>query len=287
VGIGTTTPYAQLSITSGNAATTTLALRPASSQTANILDIYNSSGVLTSVINASGNVGIGTTSPWRTFSVAGTAAFSGLVNDSTGYYVCLNTSTYQLATSTSACGASSERFKENIQPLTYGLSAVEELRPVSFTYKTSYINGAGPQIGFIAEEVANVIPELVARGADGTINGLDYPKFVAVIVKAIQDMAQSFTTILLNATTVKTQNLCVGNTCLTELELKDLLEHSGQTVITNNTPTPSSNTEASSSEETFQEESASDSTEETIQEEQPAQAPPAPEESSSELAPTE
>lgn len=72
VAIGaTSTPYAKLSIMSGGTATTTLAILPATSQTANIIDIYNTSGVLTSVMNASGYLGIGTTTPERLLEVSG------------------------------------------------------------------------------------------------------------------------------------------------------------------------------------------------------------------------
>ncbi len=64
VGLGaTSTPYAQLSVMSASTATTTFALRPANSQTANIIDIYNTSGVLSSVITAGGHMGLGTASP--------------------------------------------------------------------------------------------------------------------------------------------------------------------------------------------------------------------------------
>jgi len=74
VAVGaTSSPYAKFSILSGSTGTTTLALVPASRQTANILDIYNTSGVLSSVFTASGNFGIGTTSPFATLSVAGNA----------------------------------------------------------------------------------------------------------------------------------------------------------------------------------------------------------------------
>jgi fibronectin-binding autotransporter adhesin len=77
VGIGaTSTPYAKLAILSGGAGTTTLALLPASGQTANILDIYNTSGALSSVFTAAGNFGIGTTSPFATLSVAGNGFFN-------------------------------------------------------------------------------------------------------------------------------------------------------------------------------------------------------------------
>jgi hypothetical protein len=75
VGIGTTSPYARLSV-SGSTATTTMALRPASGQTANILDIYSTSGTLSSVINSAGNVGIGTTNPTRKLEIYGSSAGS-------------------------------------------------------------------------------------------------------------------------------------------------------------------------------------------------------------------
>jgi hypothetical protein len=78
VGIGaTSTPYAKLSILSGAAGTTTLALVPVSGQTANIFDIYNTSGALSSVFTAAGKFGLGTTSPAEILSVQGNALFSG------------------------------------------------------------------------------------------------------------------------------------------------------------------------------------------------------------------
>lgn len=63
VGIGTTSPYAKLSVSGTSIASTTLALRPISGQTANVLDVYNSSGSLSAVITAAGNLGVGTTTP--------------------------------------------------------------------------------------------------------------------------------------------------------------------------------------------------------------------------------
>ena len=78
VGIGaTSTPYAKLSVMSGAVGTTTLALLPFAGQTANILDIYNTSGALSSVFTSSGRLGLGTTSPSQTLSVDGGATISG------------------------------------------------------------------------------------------------------------------------------------------------------------------------------------------------------------------
>ncbi|MBI3627331.1 MAG: helix-turn-helix domain-containing protein [Candidatus Sungbacteria bacterium] len=78
VGIGaTTTPYGKLTVLSGDAATTTLVLYPAASQTANIIDIYDTSGALSSVLNSSGNLGLASTSPATKLSVNGSGYFTG------------------------------------------------------------------------------------------------------------------------------------------------------------------------------------------------------------------
>lgn len=63
LGLGTSSPYAKLSIAGTSVASTTLAIRPVSAQTANILDIYNTSGTLINVISSRNNWGIGTTTP--------------------------------------------------------------------------------------------------------------------------------------------------------------------------------------------------------------------------------
>ncbi|AKM84459.1 MAG: hypothetical protein UR58_C0001G0743 [Candidatus Campbellbacteria bacterium GW2011_OD1_34_28] len=136
-----------------------------------------------------GNIGIGTTTPWRTLSVNGTAAFTGLTNNGTGYYACVSTNG-ELATSTTACGASSERFKTNINDLTYGLDTVLQLRPVSFNWKSDFINSSSTQIGFIAEEVDLLIPEVIGHDDKGNIMNLDYPKLTSVLVNAVKEIWQ-------------------------------------------------------------------------------------------------
>jgi hypothetical protein len=60
---------------------------------------------------------------------------------------------------------SSARFKEAIKPMDTASGAVLALKPVTFRYKND--PAALPQFGLVAEEVAKVNPDLVARDEQG------------------------------------------------------------------------------------------------------------------------
>ena len=62
---------------------------------------------------------------------------------------------------------SSARFKENVKPLEKASEAILSLQPVSFRYKKELDPDCVPQFGLIAEEVAKVDPDLVARDEQG------------------------------------------------------------------------------------------------------------------------
>ena len=68
----------------------------------------------------------------------------------------------QLGTATS-----SARYKENIQPMAKSSQAILSLKPVTFRYKKELDPEAIPQFGLVAEEVAKVNPDLVARDEQG------------------------------------------------------------------------------------------------------------------------
>jgi trimeric autotransporter adhesin len=68
----------------------------------------------------------------------------------------------QLGTSTS-----SERFKEDIQPMDNASEAVFALKPVTFHYKKELDPNSTSQFGLVAEDVERVNPDLVARDRDG------------------------------------------------------------------------------------------------------------------------
>jgi hypothetical protein len=114
---------------------------------------------------------------------------SGLGTGTGGNYLCIDTTTFEIVRGNgAACTASSVRFKDNVRDLIYGLSDVMRLRPVSFTYKPEMNSGTSTHLGFIAEEVQPIIPELVTYNNNGEIQGLDYPTVSAVLTKAIQEV---------------------------------------------------------------------------------------------------
>jgi len=78
---------------------------------------------------------------------------------------------------------SDERLKTNIQTIQNALEKVSQLRGVEFNYKES----GKHSIGFIAQEVEKVIPDLVF-GDD--IKSVAYQNFVALLVEAIKELKE-------------------------------------------------------------------------------------------------
>ncbi|OGD97389.1 hypothetical protein A3F02_01610, partial [Candidatus Curtissbacteria bacterium RIFCSPHIGHO2_12_FULL_38_9b] len=113
---------------------------------------------------------------------------SGVTNSNTGQYLCINTTTYEVGRNNTACSASSARFKENIDNLNYGLDDILNLRPVTFNFRPEMNMGSDLQVGFIAEEVEGVIPELVSYDSEGLPSGVNYPNMTALLTKGIQQL---------------------------------------------------------------------------------------------------
>jgi trimeric autotransporter adhesin len=80
---------------------------------------------------------------------------------------------------------SDRRLKENIIDLPSQLANITALRPVEFDYIES--EGGGHQLGFIAQEVEEIYPDLVGERQDGmkTLSGMG--KMEARLIKAIQE----------------------------------------------------------------------------------------------------
>jgi hypothetical protein len=81
---------------------------------------------------------------------------------------------------------SDRRLKENIVDLPSQLDNIMALRTVEFDYIES--EGGGHQIGFIAQEVQEIYPDLVGEREDGMLTLTDLNKNDARLIKAIQEM---------------------------------------------------------------------------------------------------
>jgi len=75
---------------------------------------------------------------------------------------------------------SSVRFKEAIKPMDKASEAILALKPVTFRYKND--SAALPQFGLVAEEVAKVNPDLVARDKEGKPFTVRYDEINAMLL---------------------------------------------------------------------------------------------------------
>jgi hypothetical protein len=86
---------------------------------------------------------------------------------------------------------SSLRFKEKVESLPNALDVVSQLRGVSFVWRET----GRPSVGLIAEEVAEVLPEVVEREAEsGEAAGVNYSALVAVLVEAVKTQRERMET---------------------------------------------------------------------------------------------
>ena len=120
------------------------------------------------VCTSSGNVGIGTFSPTQRLHVVGNICATGTIG---------------------AC--SDARFKDHVEPVTGAMEKVEQLRGVNFDWKREEFPdhefAEARQLGFIAQEVEKVLPQVVSRGEDGYLS-VDYGRMTPLLVEAIKEL---------------------------------------------------------------------------------------------------
>jgi hypothetical protein len=86
---------------------------------------------------------------------------------------------------------SSRAYKDEIQTLADPLETIAKLRGVQFVWKQPLADGTRRHdIGFIAEEVAAIVPDIASVDEKGNASGLDYGKVVPITVEAIKAQQQ-------------------------------------------------------------------------------------------------
>jgi hypothetical protein len=97
--------------------------------------------------------------------------------------------------STTTYGTSSDyRMKENIAPMVGALAKVQSLKPITYDWKDEFVGTKKSAQGFIAHELAEVVPDAVvgekdAVDAEGNpqYQGIDTSFLVATLTAAIQE----------------------------------------------------------------------------------------------------
>jgi len=79
--------------------------------------------------------------------------------------------------------SSSLRYKENVETIKYGLDKVLQMRGVTYDKKDNGVK----EIGVIAEEIYEVLPELVLKNEEGEIDSVSYGRITAVLIEAIKE----------------------------------------------------------------------------------------------------
>jgi hypothetical protein len=77
---------------------------------------------------------------------------------------------------------SSRRFKHNIEPMDKASEIIFGLKPVSFRYNKEYDPAQRPSFGLIAEDVAEVAPDLVGRNKKGEPDSVRYEQINAMLL---------------------------------------------------------------------------------------------------------
>jgi hypothetical protein len=226
VGIGTTSPTNGKLVITGNSVTTAQGIRltgdtadarficESATLGAGILGTFSAHAQLFYTnsaermrIHSDGNIMIGTS----TYPTFGNGPKLFVQGDGTGIAVGYGTATSQYRifymnsgdgtlywhnnsnyASLSAAGAwtnaSDVRLKKNIVDIKYGLADVLKTQPRSYQMN----DVAGNFVGFVAQELLEVIPEVVSGDPEKQL-GVDYGSLVAVAFKAIQELTAKVT----------------------------------------------------------------------------------------------
>lgn len=157
------------------------------------------------ILETNGNVAIGTTTPAARLDVADSSTTSSaIIVPRAGNFTGTNVNgmvRYNTASTlfefrqngvwVNYTTVSDGRLKTNVEPVSDGLSIVNQLNPVFYDWDRSNPKATNfedkHQVGFIAQEVEKVLPEVVNKGED-SYRSIEYGKMVSVVVAAVKQL---------------------------------------------------------------------------------------------------
>ena len=136
----------------------------------------------TSSPSAYGKVTIRGTNAGLTIQDAATNNYRAIYSQSGSLYFYNGTNEGYLSTGGTWVNASDVTLKKDVKEIEYGIAEVMKLKPKWYRM----IEDDLEQIGFIAQDVEEILPELVSTSQRG-MKGLSYGQLTAVLTKAIQE----------------------------------------------------------------------------------------------------
>ena len=153
-----------------------ISFKPSSTAASRYLEITTNGSAGGIIVDGNGNVGIATLSPTEKLHVVGNARITAVAAGTFANNLNI-TSDGTLTTATSDI-----KYKYNILPITYGLNTILQLKPVNF----QWIKGEENDLGFIAQDVADIIPEAVDTNWNSDLL-MRYESIIPILTKAIQE----------------------------------------------------------------------------------------------------
>ena len=135
------------------------------------------------LVSSDGDVGIGTATPGYTLDVSGT------INIASGSALAFGGTS--ICTSAGCTSTSDERLKENIKPLAFDFNKLLSLNAVQYGWKDKSKYGDKHQIGFTAQALEKVYPEVVYTDKNTGVKSVAYGHLVAPIIESIKALYSS------------------------------------------------------------------------------------------------
>jgi hypothetical protein len=163
-------------VTSGNTSVTLPTSGTLLTTSVTTLSSLTSVGILTNLQTTS--LGVGT-------AASGTSGEIRATNNITAYY------------------SSDSRLKENVNLIEDALGKLSKINGVSFDWTDDYINHHGGEDGFfirkhdvgvIAQEIKEVLPEVVAQREDGYL-AVKYDRIIPLLIQAIKELQEKVETL--------------------------------------------------------------------------------------------
>lgn len=215
VGIGTTPPIssARLHVAGGTASGSLVGVYATGQTPIYGYAALNGIGVKGETVGGEGIGVLGSSNDNGGVGVRGESNYGHAIHGisgggSAGYFegdVRITTGCLYVNGSTVGSCSSDARLKQDISALNYGLRTVLQLRPVSWHWKNRPTTPL--EMGFIAQEVEQIAPELVGRSDDkAQTMHLNYTGLIPVVVKAIQEQQTALDQKNAEINALKTQN---------------------------------------------------------------------------------